>query len=152
MSPVLYDIPRGLFVLGILVLVGLGCSGGKAVTLPKNPAEVLRPVDYDTVYAVSEVDQRPQPEGGMSALVDRMEYPEPLIELGIGGRVLVEFIVSPNGRPTNVEVAKGAHPDLDREARRVILASPFEPGRRNGEAVPVGMMLPLTFHSSALVQ
>lgn len=68
MSPVLYEIPRGLFVLGILVLVGLGCSGGKAVTLPKNPAEVLRPVDYDTVYAVSEVDQRPQPEGGMERL------------------------------------------------------------------------------------
>ena len=141
-----WSLNRGVLIFGLFV-IAVGCSGGEAVTLPEDPPTVLRPVDYDTVYAVSEVDQRPQARGGMRALQQRIDYPDVLKRLGIGGRVRVQFVVSPKGRTTNIEVARRAHPDLEREARRVILASTFEPGTMGGEPVPVRMTLPLTFRS-----
>jgi len=107
--------------------------GSKTGTLPQDPPPVLRPVEYDTVYAASAADRTPKTEGGLEALK----------EVGIGGRVYVQFVVSPRGRATNVRidrhltVERQSHPDLEREARRVIMVSPFNPGQRDGEAVPV---------------
>mgnify|MGYP002760853362 CR=1 FL=1 len=141
------QILRGGLLFGMIVLVVVGCSGGKSVTLPENPPTVLRPVDYDSVYAVSEVDKRPKARGGMRAIQQRIDYPDALKRLGIGGRVHVQFVVSPKGQSNNIEVVKRAHPDLEREARRVIMASPFEPGTLNDDPVPVRMTLPLTFRS-----
>lgn len=139
-----WSIERGVLAVALAV-IAVGCSGGKAVTLPENPPSVLRPVDYDTVYAVSEVDPQPKARGGMQAIQQRIDYPDALKGTGIEGRVHVQFVVSPEGRPTNIEVVKRAHPDLDREARRVIMASSFKPGRLNGAPEPVRMTLPLTF-------
>ena len=46
----------------------------------------------------------------------------------------------------NVSVLRGAHELLDTEAFRVISSSPrWEPGKQQGEAVPVTFIFPVIF-------
>lgn len=75
------------------------------MTLPENPPEVLRSVQYDTVYANSVVDHPPEVKGGMEAVVEEMESPDGALQ-GVDGRVEVRFVVSPEGDATNVEVVQ----------------------------------------------
>lgn len=107
---------------------------------------MVRPATYDTVYAVDAVDRKPEPQGGMPALVRRMIYPEAARRSRITGQVMVQFVVAPNGQATNIHVTESVHPILDREALRVIQESPFTPGLLNGRPVPVRMQLPLSFN------
>ena len=75
-----------------------------------------------------------------------IKYPEVAAENGVSGTVYMQFTVSPAGYVINVKVIKGVHPDLDKEAIRVIKGSPrWEAGRQRGRAVPVIMSLPMKF-------
>jgi TonB family protein len=132
-------------LVGLVVIGIFGCSGGRTAALPEDPDEKYLPVTYDTVFAKSEVDQAPEFKGGLEAVVDRMWYPREALRQGISGRVIVEFVVSPEGSPTNVKVTDSVHSLLDREALRVVLASELVPGRKGERHVPVRMTLPLTF-------
>jgi TonB family protein len=124
---------------------GGGCSGGKTVTLPEHPPKVLRPVQYDTVYANSAVDNPPEVRGGMEAVVEEMESPDGALQ-GVDGRVEVQFVVSSEGEATNVQVVQAGYPPYEREARRVILTLDFLPGQLEETTVPVRMTLPFAFH------
>lgn len=124
---------------------GGGCSSGKTVTLPEKPPEVLRSVQYDTVYVNSAVDNSPEVRGGMEAVVEEMESPDGALQ-GVDGRVEVQFVVSSEGEATNVQVVQAGYPPYEREARRVILTLDFLPGRLGETTVPVRMTLPFTFH------
>jgi TonB family protein len=76
----------------------------------------------------------------------RTRYPAEAIEKGIEGRVFVHFVVSSKGKIENIEIARSVDPLLDNEAMRVIGLSPdWIPGKKNGLAVPVKMVFPVTF-------
>lgn len=75
-----------------------------------------------------------------------LKYPQKAVEQGIQGRVLVDFIIEPDGSVTNVRVSRGADPLLDAEAVRVVSASPkWRPGRLRGEKVRTSMTIPVEF-------
>lgn len=131
------------FLGGVGGLAG-GCSSGETVTLPENPPDVLRTVQYDTVYAESDVDHPPEIQGGKKAVLKEMEPPDGAVQ-GVDGRVQVQFVVSSKGEATNVEVVRSGYPPYEREARRVVLALDYLPGRHEGTAVPVRMTMPFTF-------
>jgi len=78
--------------------------------------------------------------------MSEIKYPEVAAENGVSGTVYMQFTVSTSGRVIDVKVIKGVHPDLDKEAIRVIKGSPiWEPGRQRGRTVPVIMSLPMKF-------
>ncbi len=96
------------------------------------------------------VEQQPSFPGGPSALMQwlssNIHYPPVAEENGIQGRVVVSFIVEPNGTISNVQVVRGVDPSLDKEAVRVCKAMPkWQPGMQNGQAVRVKYNLPVTF-------
>ena len=128
--------------------IAAGCGGAHSAQQNegRSPSEVVHPATYDTVYAMDAVDQEPEPQGGMPALVRRMIYPEAAKRSRITGQVMVQFVVAPNGQATNIHVTESVHPILDHEALRVIRESPFMPGMLDGRAVPVRMQLPLSFN------
>lgn len=75
-----------------------------------------------------------------------MKYPEVAAENGIQGRVFVQFVVEADGRLTNVKVIRGVDPALDKEAVRVVEASPkWNPGKQRGKPVRVSFTFPITF-------
>ncbi len=79
-------------------------------------------------------------------IADNLRYPTRAAESGIQGRVIVQFVVEPNGSISNVEVVRGVDRSLDDEAVRVIQSSPrWEPGRQRGEPVRVRFTFPINF-------
>ena len=66
------------------------------------------------VYEI--VDQMPEYPGGLTALMNylraNIRYPEAAQKAGIEGRVVVSFIVEPNGSVSNVEIVRSVDTDL----------------------------------------
>ncbi|MDA3953258.1 MAG: M56 family metallopeptidase [Bacteroidales bacterium] len=75
-----------------------------------------------------------------------LKYPEVAQKNGASGRVFVQFDVNKEGDVKNVKVVRGADPDLDKEALRVVNSSPkWEPGINEGEPVIVRYTFPIAF-------
>lgn len=53
-------------------------------------------------------------------IAQNVRYPSEAIKMGITGKVFVRFVVEKDGSVVNVEVVKGCHPLLDKEAIRVV--------------------------------
>lgn len=105
---------------------------------------------YVDVYDYDYVDERPQFPGGERGLVNFInktrEYPYDAYEAGIEGRVLCGFVINIDGSVSNVTVLKGHHPDLNREAVRVISEMPkWKAGKMGNKHVPVLYLLPIVF-------
>ncbi|MDG2397303.1 MAG: energy transducer TonB [Flavobacteriaceae bacterium] len=72
-------------------------------------------------------------------------YPEIAQEMGIQGRVYVNFIISRDGSIINIR-KRGPDKNLEREAERIISKLPrMIPGRQRGRAVRVPFSIPITF-------
>ncbi len=73
-------------------------------------------------------------------------YPAAAQKAGIEGRVIVSFIVEPNGSVSNVEIVRSVDTDLDQEALRVVGQMPkWKPGKQDGRTVRVKFHLPIKF-------
>jgi protein TonB len=90
-------------------------------------------------------EEMPTIRGGLGAYYINIQYPRAAIEAGIQGRLVLEFVVEPDGRPTDIRVVKSLHPLCDSAAVRALRRTRFMPGRQNGEVVPVRMRLPVSF-------
>ncbi len=77
-----------------------------------------------------------------------LRYPDAAKRRQIQGRVMVSFLVLPDGSVAKREVVKSVHPLLDAEARRVIGEMSYRPGRVNGWPVVTRMTVPVTFRLS----
>lgn len=76
-----------------------------------------------------------------------IRYPPELWQLRVGGTVIVEATLDAAGRAVagSVKVLQSPNPGFDAEARRVVLASVYRPGRRGGAAVQTVIRQPITF-------
>ena len=72
-------------------------------------------------------------------------YPEIAQEMGIQGRVYVNFIISKDGSITNIRM-RGPDKNLEAEAKRIISKLPkMTPGKQRGRPVRVPFSIPITF-------
>ena len=114
---------------------------------PEPKVEVQKEVEQK-IFDV--VEQPPAFPGGNAALMSwlssNIHYPPVAEENNIQGRVVMSFVVEPDGSVSNVQVVRGVDPSLDKEATRVVKAMPkWVPGKQNGQAVRVKYNLPVTF-------
>jgi protein TonB len=96
------------------------------------------------------VEQMPEFPGGDLALrkflANSVKYPEIAQENGVQGKVFINFVVDTNGGISNVKVARGVDPSLDKEAMRVVKSMPkWIPGKQGGQAVRVSFTVPINF-------
>ena len=96
------------------------------------------------------VEQMPTFPGGqqelMAYLGKNIKYPTIAQENGTQGRVIIQFVVERDGSITDVRVARGVDPYLDKEAVRVVKSMPkWLPGKQNGKAVRVKFTVPVMF-------
>lgn len=99
------------------------------------------------------VEVMPQPVGGVEAwskfLNKNLRFPPAAQEAGIGGRVIVSFVIEKDGRLTDITIVKGVGYGMDEEAARVLkLAKPWKPGIQNGNPVRVRYTIPMNFQLS----
>ena len=84
--------------------------------------------------------------GLMQYLARNIKYPTIAQENGTQGRVIIQFVVERDGSITDVRVARGVDPYLDKEAVRVVKSMPkWIPGKQNGKAVRVKFTVPVMF-------
>ena len=96
------------------------------------------------------VEDPPSFPGGDAARVEfinrTIRYPTIAQQSGIQGTVFVAFVVNRDGQIVDVEVVRGVHESLDREAIRVIQAMPpWKPGKQHGKPVRTRFTLPIRF-------
>ena len=76
---------------------------------------------------------------------NNFRYPEIAQEMGIQGRVYVNFIISKDGNITNIRM-RGPDKNLEKEAQRIISKLPkMTPGKQRGRAVRVPFSIPIVF-------
>ncbi|MGA2383348.1 MAG: M56 family metallopeptidase [Gemmatimonadales bacterium] len=104
-------------------------------------ASAARPIPPG-VYREADVTVRPERIGGPAP-----RYPDSLRTAGVGGRVLVEFIVDTTGHvdPGSVRIVSSTHPGFEAPTREAIVASTFRPGLVQGRAVPVLITQPVNY-------
>jgi TonB family protein len=98
----------------------------------------------------SRAEPMPRFPGGDAALQEflrkHIKYPENARQNNISGTVYVTFVIDTAGFISQTRVLKGAAPELDAEALRVIsLMPPWESGKKNGLPVNVQFNLPIRF-------
>ena len=101
------------------------------------------------------VEEMPQFPGGQDAMrswiAGQVKYPGEAVNEKISGRVVVNFVVTAEGKIKNVKVIRSAHPLLDKEAVRVIGMMPaWQPGHQRGKAVDVAYTVPVDFSLEGL--
>ena len=95
---------------------------------------------------VSESERRNCFQQQMNAHIRRnFRYPEIAQEMGIQGRVYVNFIIAKDGQIKNIRM-RGPDKNLEKEAQRIIAKLPkMTPGMQKGCAVNVPFSIPITF-------
>jgi len=107
--------------------------------------------DHENVKKVSELDKDPSFRGGgpndfASWVSAHLVYPQDASTKGIEGIVTVRFTVGMDGKVYDVHVVKGIYPSLDKEAIRIVSASPkWKPGIIDNEPVRVTYTIPVIF-------
>lgn len=132
-----YERMKLLYLLCIPILAGAicCCSDLQTEALPANL-----------------IEEAPKFQGGdansFSRWVNRnLIYPQGAKDDNAMGRVTITFTINETGKVTDVRVLSGVHPDIDKEAIRVVSSSPdWTPGRRDGRPVPVSYTFPIIFH------
>ena len=142
----LYVLPLGGFVLALFA-----CVDGKKPTVEESQSVETREMtvkEQPDDSVASYVD--PSFPGGdvacMKWLSENVKYPAEAVEKEIKGKVIVQFVVTKDGKITDAEVARSVDPLLDAEALRAIRSMPdWEPAQRDGQNIAVKYSLPIAF-------
>ena len=106
------------------------------------------PVVSNEVFVA--VEEMPEFHGGEQKLQEFLRenivYPKLAIDIGLSGRVIIGFVIEPDGSLSNIRVARGISPLLDDEAMRVVQMMPkWKPGKQRQKAVKVSYNIPIDF-------
>ncbi len=86
-------------------------------------------------------------EGWKRYLNKNLRYPERAIDNNISGKVIVQFIIDTNGKPTEVALFKSVEFSLDKEARKMILScDKWKPALQDGRLVKSYKRQPMVFN------
>jgi eukaryotic-like serine/threonine-protein kinase len=110
------------------------------------PSQPVAAADPNRIHAASEVDEAP-------SLINRADvqrassraYPLTLSGSGVGGRMVVTFVVLENGRvdPASISVVQSPHAALSAAAGQVLAAARFRPARAGGRPVRTAVSMPI---------
>lgn len=115
---------------------------------PNPPKPKSQAQQKNGIYTVSDV--MPAFPGGNKAmssyLAENIRYPKADREQNKQGRVIVQFVVEPDGRLTDVKALRSSSAAMGEEAVRALKNSPkWKPGKVNGKAVRAQYYVPVNF-------
>jgi protein TonB len=106
----------------------------------------------DEPYEFITVQHKPLFNGGDPSIefrkyiASKLQFPQEAINNGLGGRVVVSFVIDKKGNLTNIQILDSPHRSLSEEAVRVLKSSPrWTPGRQRTRPVPVRFIFPVVF-------
>ena len=121
-----------------LAVSGLSCGAPPYVPPPPSPQRV---------YALSEVDERPE-----IVLTPPLHYPDDPRLAGVDGAVIVRLVVDTAGNPEpgTVQVVAASDSVLGRAGDALVRKTLFRPARVRGRVVQVTIDVPVEFAHAAL--
>lgn len=125
-------------------------EGLDQLVLPdQNVNQVIEEPKEEEIFLV--VEQTAEFPGGMDELPKylskNIQYPDVARENLIKGRVILQFVVEPDGRITNIVTMRDIGGGCAEEAIRVVKNMPkWKPGKQNGRAVRQRYTLPILFN------
>nr|WP_294791699.1 energy transducer TonB [uncultured Mucilaginibacter sp.] len=136
---------KNTIATAVLFIIAFALSAG-AQQKPNAPTRVIE--DPDRVFVV--VEKSPTFPGGTKALgtylSKNIKYPAVDRNNNIQGKVIVSFVVEPDGRLTDVNALRGPSATLKAEAVRIIKLSPkWIAGAQGGKRVRVKYAVPVNF-------
>ncbi len=116
------------------------------------PQVVIKPLQEEKIYTVSEVSVKPNPVKGMNDFhnrwIKKVVYPKEAVQAKIQGMVFVEFIVNKDGTVTGAAIKSGIGHGCDEVALNGFLEAskePWKPAIKNDLPVKVKMVVPFSF-------
>ncbi|TRX37714.1 energy transducer TonB [Flavobacterium restrictum] len=106
-------------------------------------------INDDTIYKLSEVEAKPDFEGGVEKLykfvASNFLAPE---KSGLKGKVIIEFIVEKDGSLTNMKITQDIGYGSAEAVLRVFQKSPkWNPGKKSGQIVRTLFVFPITINN-----
>lgn len=125
---------------------GLGQLGGVA-DAPPAPAPEPEP-EPEFAYELAVLERQPalSNQGTIASVMERL-YPRILQDAGIGGTVVMQFVIEPDGTVdmSSVKVIDSPHEQLSDASVKAVERFRFRPGRYKGENVRVLIQMPITW-------
>ncbi|MFT3783403.1 MAG: TonB family protein [Nibricoccus sp.] len=106
-------------------------------------AELRAPLMIVTPYSVPKRSANFSQPKVISRVAPR--YPLGMKKSGMRGEVLLEFVVTKEGKIVNPVVLNSNHPGFNEAAMDALMAWKFEPGTRDGTPADIKMQLPFVF-------
>ena len=125
---------------------GMGQLGGVADAPPAPPVEAPPAEDFAYELAVLERQPSLSNQGTIASVMERL-YPRILQDAGIGGTVVMQFVIEPDGTVdmSSVKVIDSPHEQLSDASSQAVERVRFRPGRYKGENVRVLIQMPITW-------
>jgi len=142
------------FLAGTMFLCNPVRAKAVSTDLPETVLPETAPAalpDTTKTLPYNQVDVKPSFNGGSANdfakwVNENLKYPQTAKEADAQGRVTLQFTIGKDGKVGDVKLLRGAHPDLDAEALRVVSSSPdWTPGYVKGEPVKVTYTFPVIF-------
>lgn len=116
----------------------------------EDPVEAELPAEKEQKDVFVAVEKQAEFPGGIQALMQwlsmNVRYPEDAMKNDVQGRVIVKFVVNPDGSISDPTVLKGVETSLDKEAVRVVRAMPkWIPAENQGQKVASYFNIPISF-------
>lgn len=124
---------------------GQGVAGGKADGNPNKT--VVTAEDVEAAPTFTPYTVKPELKNSEEAVrVLQREYPPMLRDAGVGGTVLMWFLIDEQGNVIKTQVKKSSgHDALDAAARKVAAAMKFTPALNRDQKVKVWVEIPVNF-------
>ncbi|MDX5321573.1 MAG: energy transducer TonB [Bacteroidota bacterium] len=139
----------GLWIPALFILIGWAACNQQV-----EKEETQQEPAAEQIMNPGQVDEMPDMEGGMQALMEfitkEVKYPEAMKEKGESARVMVSFVVKADGSVDQIEALPDDQVDdlFKEEAVRAVNQMPdWKPGMKDGQPVSVKMVLPISFRA-----
>jgi protein TonB len=87
----------------------------------------------------------PEPIGGISAIQQKVFYPEIAKRVGVEGKVYVLAFVDETGNVIDAKITKGIGAGCDEAALDAVINTKFKPGKQRDKPVKVQITIPIVF-------
>ncbi len=130
--------------IAALIFSGLAAAQDKPAPSPVPPSQTT-PSEDSTVYHIGGGVKPPRPIYVPDPEFTEEEKKNP-DKAQYTGVVVLSMIVTGDGKPKDIKVAKSFRPDLDDRAVEVVRTWKFDPATKDGKPVMVKIMVEVHFH------
>lgn len=122
-----------------------GVEGGVDYSLIEVEEKIVEEKKEEAPTYFVAVEEMPEPIGGISAIQQKIEYPEIAKRAGVEGKVYVLAFVDEDGNVTGAKIIKGIGAGCDEAALDAVRKTKFKPGKQRGTPVKVQVSIPIVF-------